>query len=50
MFEERVMLGTDYPFPLGDLEPHQTFDRYETIDEDVQTKILRSNAAELYRL
>lgn len=36
-FQDKVLLGTDYPFPLGELEPGKLI---ESIEEfDAETKV-----------
>lgn len=44
---ERVMLGSDYPFPIGDLEPRRIVEGSGLEDATVE-RILSANAAELF--
>lgn len=43
--ENRVMLGTDYPFPLGELEPGKVVEELNTTQQ-VKDKLLFENALE----
>jgi aminocarboxymuconate-semialdehyde decarboxylase len=45
---DRVLLGSDYPFALGDPQPVQTV-RDSGLPEDAIDKILHANADELFR-
>jgi aminocarboxymuconate-semialdehyde decarboxylase len=44
---DRVLLGSDYPFPIGDLEPRQVVERAALRDAD-RAAILGGNAAALF--
>jgi aminocarboxymuconate-semialdehyde decarboxylase len=44
---DRVLLGSDYPFPIGDLEPRQVVERAALPDAD-RAAILGGNAALLF--
>jgi aminocarboxymuconate-semialdehyde decarboxylase len=44
MGAERVMLGTDAPFPLGEAEPGSLVRGCDFLDEDAQAAILETNA------
>ncbi|GLY73744.1 amidohydrolase family protein [Actinoallomurus iriomotensis] len=50
MGAERVMLGTDYPFPLGELEPGSTVRACEPLTEDDRDAILGGNAHRFFGL
>ena len=45
MGEDRICLGTDYPFPLGELEPGKLIKESEFSDS-VKEKLLLKNALE----
>ena len=40
---EKITLGTDYPFPLGELEPGQLI-KSMAFDDDVKARMLGQNA------
>ena len=40
--EDNVILGTDYPFPLGDLEPDKSLEE-SGLSEIIKTKIKKDN-------
>ena len=44
---ERVLLGSDYPFPIGDLEPRGVVER-AGLDDDTVRRIVAGNARELF--
>lgn len=46
---DKVLLGTDYPFDMGDVQPVTTIDALE-LPEDQRQRILGGNAAALFRL
>ncbi|WP_440996429.1 amidohydrolase family protein [Arhodomonas sp. SL1] len=50
MGEERVLFGTDYPFPLGESEPGQLIRDTPGIDEGTRRRILRDNALRFFGL
>jgi aminocarboxymuconate-semialdehyde decarboxylase len=43
--EDKICLGTDYPFPLGELEPGKLIESMN-FDKDIQEKLLSKNALE----
>lgn len=43
---ERIALGTDYPFPLGELEPGRLIESTTGLDERVKERLLRGTALE----
>jgi len=47
---DHVLLGTDYPYDMGDLNPVQTVARLQGIKTKDRQKILRENAIALYGL
>lgn len=42
--EDKVALGTDYPFPLGELEPGQLIESHTALSPQIQGKLLGTNA------
>lgn len=44
---EQVMLGTDYPFPMGDLDPVASVDEVADLSDVERSLILGGNAAQL---
>lgn len=44
--ENRVMLGTDYPFPLGEAEPGKLIESLSGISLETRAKLLMRNALE----
>jgi aminocarboxymuconate-semialdehyde decarboxylase len=44
---ERVVVGSDYPFPMGDLTPVDTLDRVEGLDDEARRMILGGNVERL---
>ncbi|XP_069880211.1 2-amino-3-carboxymuconate-6-semialdehyde decarboxylase isoform X1 [Dipodomys merriami] len=42
--EDKVILGTDYPFPLGELEPGKLIESMEEFDEETKEKLKAGNA------
>jgi aminocarboxymuconate-semialdehyde decarboxylase len=45
---DRVVLGTDYPFEMGDPDPIATLDSVPGLDETERTAILSGNAHRLF--
>jgi aminocarboxymuconate-semialdehyde decarboxylase len=41
---ENIMLGTDYPFPLGELEPGKLIESMTDLEKDAKAKLLGENA------
>ncbi|GLZ06851.1 2-hydroxy-3-carboxy-6-oxo-7-methylocta-2,4-dienoate decarboxylase [Actinomadura sp. NBRC 104412] len=50
MGRDRVMLGTDFPFPLGELEPGAAVRACEDLDEEACAAILGGNAERFFAL
>ena len=50
MGEERVMLGSDYPFPLGEQKVGAVIRSHAGLSETTKTKLLSKNAAAFFRL
>jgi aminocarboxymuconate-semialdehyde decarboxylase len=46
MGAERVALGSDYPFPLGEAPPGRLIESMEDISLEIRQKLLRDNAAD----
>jgi len=46
---DRIMLGSDYPFPIGDLTPRGIIEMSGLSDEDIET-IQWGNAAKVFKL
>ncbi len=49
MGAERIMLGSDYPFPLGESQPGRMIDELG-LEEPVRTRLLSANALEFLNL
>ncbi len=47
---DHVLLGTDYPFPMGDLDPQAFLASVETLTPDQRSAIAGGNAARLFGL
>jgi aminocarboxymuconate-semialdehyde decarboxylase len=50
MGEERVMLGSDYPFPLGEQQVGNLIRTHETLSPAVRDKLLHANARSFFGL
>ena len=50
MGEDRVMLGSDYPFPLGEEEIGNLIDTTSDLSETAKRKLLAGNAAAFFNL
>ncbi|RPI18007.1 MAG: amidohydrolase [Ignavibacteriae bacterium] len=48
--EDRVMMGSDYPFPLGEHEPGKLIESMYDLTDQVKDKLLWKNAAEFLGL
>ena len=48
--EDKVIMGTDYPFPLGELEPGQLIKKSKHLSEKQKEKMLADNALEFLGL
>ncbi|XP_051886937.1 2-amino-3-carboxymuconate-6-semialdehyde decarboxylase isoform X2 [Pristis pectinata] len=48
--KDKVMLGTDYPFPLGELKPGNLIESMEEFDNELKDKLLAKNALEFLGL
>lgn len=38
-FQDKVMLGTDYPFPLGELQPGTLIESMDEFDDTLKVNI-----------
>lgn len=38
LFQDKVMLGTDYPFPLGELQPGSLIESMHEFDDKLKVK------------
>lgn len=47
---DRVMLGTDYPFPLGELQPGALIAGCDAFDDATKARLLGGTAIEAFRL
>ena len=43
---DKIALGTDYPFPLGELQPGQLIESMDELSSDVKQKLLSGSALE----
>ncbi len=50
MGEDRIMMGSDYPFPLGEIEPGKLIEDSEHLSPGAKTKMLGSNADRFFSL
>jgi len=50
MGEDRVMLGSDYPFPLGEQQVGSLIRSQQSLPAATRTKLLRGNAARFFGL
>jgi aminocarboxymuconate-semialdehyde decarboxylase len=47
---DRIVVGTDYPFDMGDYDPHALIDALDGVSEDERSAILGGNAKALLKL
>ena len=47
---DRVVLGTDYPYDMGDDHPVETVSLLTHLTEEDRQKIMRTNAVTLFKL
>ena len=45
---DRLMLGTDYPFPLGELEPGKLIEECASLTSEDKAKLLGENAMKFF--
>ncbi|HWT37398.1 MAG TPA: amidohydrolase family protein [Paraburkholderia sp.] len=50
MGEERVMLGSDYPYPLGEQRVGHLVESHPALSEHAKRRLLGENAAQFFRL
>ncbi|XGW17229.1 hypothetical protein V3C99_002105 [Haemonchus contortus] len=48
--KDKVVLGTDYPFPLGELEVGKVIEEYDGLSSDDKARMLWNNAIEMLGL
>ena len=48
MGDTRVMMGSDYPFPLGEIHPGEMIKNSELIDDATKQTVLYDNAANFF--
>ena len=48
MGDTRVMMGSDYPFPLGEIHPGEMIKNSELIDDETKQAVLYDNAANFF--
>ena len=55
-FQDRIILGTDYPFPLGEVYgfagayPGKVVESIKSVDSEIKNKILFKNAVDFLNL
>ncbi|KAK6038150.1 hypothetical protein COOONC_24344 [Cooperia oncophora] len=49
-FQDKIVLGTDYPFPLGELEVGKVVEDYDGFSNDDKNQLLWSNAINMLGL
>ncbi|KAJ3245874.1 hypothetical protein HDU78_008465 [Chytriomyces hyalinus] len=47
---DKVMCGSDYPFPLGEHEPGKLIEECESLSEEDKAKLLGGNAIKFFRM
>ena len=50
MGEDRILMGSDYPFPLGEIEPGKLIDESAHLSETAKSKLLYNNAETFFGL
>ncbi len=50
MGEDKIIMGSDYPFPLGETEPGALIQSSEHLDDDAKRKLLGSNADSFFSI
>lgn len=50
MGEEQILMGSDYPFPLGELEPGRVIEESSHLSADTKHALLTGNAVRFFRL
>ena len=50
MGEERILMGSDYPFPLGELEPGRVIDEADHLSGEAKRALLGANAIRFFGL
>ncbi|PIO55746.1 hypothetical protein TELCIR_22866 [Teladorsagia circumcincta] len=49
-FQDKIVLGTDYPFPLGELEVGKVVEEYDGFSDSDKNQLLWGNAIKMLRL
>jgi aminocarboxymuconate-semialdehyde decarboxylase len=47
---DRIMLGSDYPFPLGEHHPGKMIEEDEELTDEEKTKMLSGNACKFFNM
>lgn len=50
MTQDKIILGSDYPFPLGEQEPGRMVEQMKDLDDETKRKILGMNACQFLKL
>lgn len=50
MGEDRILMGSDYPFPLGEIEPGRLIETSDHLTERAKAKLLAGNATDFFAL
>ena len=50
MGEERILFGTDYPFPLGEAPPGKLMANHGTLNDEQKDRLLKGNAKAFFQL
>lgn len=50
MDEDRILMGSDYPFPLGEIQPGELIETSAHLSETAKEKLLSTNAAAFFAL
>ncbi len=50
MGEDRILMGSDYPFPLGEIQPGELIDTSSHLSDNAKLKLLSSNAEAFFSL
>jgi aminocarboxymuconate-semialdehyde decarboxylase len=50
MGEDRILMGSDYPFPLGEIQPGRLIESSDDLSDRTKRKLLGSNAEDFFSL
>lgn len=50
MGEDRILMGSDYPFPLGEIEPGHLIETSDHLSDTAKQKLLADNASNFFAL